>query len=71
MLVFKINGVNNMYMRYCVNNMNNIWGMVYVCFDLLDYEYFEENNLGDLYLDGVWEIYKCDFIYFYIFVVLD
>lgn len=60
-----------MYKRYCANAINNTWGTVDVFFDLSDYEYFEENNLADLYLDGAWEIFKCDFIHYYISTIPD
>lgn len=71
MLVFKNELENNMYKWYCVIKSNNFDFKVEIFFSLLDYEEFKKNNEFDFYMNGVWEIYKCDIIYFYIFIILE
>lgn len=55
-----------MYKRYCATKSNNFDFKVEIFFSLLDYEEFKKNNEFDFYMNGAWEIYKCDIIHSYI-----
>lgn len=62
---------HDMFTRYCAIKSNNIWGVVVISFTLMDYQEFKENNIFDWYIDGAWEMYKCEIIHYYISTLPD